>query len=208
MIGVMPSGRPPQVRRLAADQRDRALATVVGAFASDALLRWVWPEDRRYADCAQAFFGLLLDLRLAGGEVWAADEGLAVAMWDPPGGLYVTPAEDPWPALHATFTRTERDRWSAFDAAMAVPADAPPYWYLGVLATATDHQGLGLGSAVTAPVLAAADRAGQPAWLETMGERNLRFYARLGFTVQREADLPGGGPRCWLLRRDPGGAGG
>jgi ribosomal protein S18 acetylase RimI-like enzyme len=204
----MPAGPAPQVRRLDPADRDRALETVVAAFADDALLRWVWPEQERYAGCAPSFFGLLLDLRLAGGEVWAADGGRAVAMWDPPGGLYSTPTHDPWPPLQAGFTAAERQRWATFDAAVAVPADAPPHWYLGVLATAPGHQGQGLGSAVTMPVLAAADRAGQAAWLETMSARNLVFYDRLGFEVEREVDLPDGGPRCWLLRRDPRSPGG
>jgi ribosomal protein S18 acetylase RimI-like enzyme len=200
----MPARLAPEVRRLAPAERQCALSTVVEAFATDPLLRWVWPEDERYAACAPSFFGLLLDLRLAGGEVWTTEDCRAVAMWDPPGGLYATPGEDPWPPLQATFTAAERARWSAFDGAVAVPAGTPPYWYLGVLATAPGHQGTGLGSAVTAPVLAAADRAGQQAWLETMSERNLAFYDRLGFMVEREVDLPDGGPRCWLMRRDPG----
>jgi ribosomal protein S18 acetylase RimI-like enzyme len=204
----MAAGNPPDVRRLRPDQRDRAAATVVDAFATDPLLRWVWPEGERYAACAPAFFGLLLDLRLAGGEVWVADGSRAVAMWDPPGGLYARPAEDPWPRLQAAFTAGERARWATFDAAVAVPAGAAPYWYLGVLATAPDHQGRGLGSAVTAPVLAAADRIGQTAWLETMSERNLVLYDRLGFAVETEVDLPDGGPRCWLMRRDPRSHGG
>lgn len=197
------AGALPGVRRLALSERDRALAAVVAAFVRDPLLRWVWPPDERYAGCAPSFFGLLLDLRLGGGEVWAADGGAAVAMWDPPGGLYATPAQDPWPGLHATFDQPERDRWAAFDAAMAVPAGVPPYWYLGVLATDPAHQGRGLGSAVLGPVLAAADRTGTAAYLETMSEANVGFYARLGFAVDREVDLSEGGPRCWLLRREP-----
>ena len=46
-----------------------------------------------------------------------------------------------------------------------------PHWYLGVLATEPARQGTGLGRAVTAPMLAAADRAGLPAYLETASER-------------------------------------
>jgi ribosomal protein S18 acetylase RimI-like enzyme len=195
----------PEVRRLDPAERASAVATVVAAFATDPLLRWVWQEDERYAGCAPAFFGLLTDLRLAGGEVWVADGGGSVAMWDPPGGLYARPAEDPWPPMHATFTRAEQARWASFDAAVAVPMDAPPHWYLGVLATEPGRQGRGLGSAVVGPVLAAADRTGQDAWLETMSERNLVLYGRLGFEVAREIALPDGGPTCWLLRRRPGG---
>ena len=193
------------MRRLEPAHQARALASVVEAFAVDPALRWVWPEDTRYAGCATAFFGLLLDLRRQGGEVWAARGGAAVAMWDPPGGLYSAPAVDPWPALQDSFTRTERARWAMFDAALAVPPGVPAYWYLGVLATSPDQQGQGLGERVLEPVLDSADRTGTAAWLETMSERNVGFYARRGFEVAREVDLPDGGPRCWLMYREPRG---
>ena len=177
------------------------MRNVVAAFAVDPLLRWVWPDTDRYAGCAARFFGLLLDLRLMGGEVWVAGEGAAVAMWDPPGGLYAVPSEDPWPALHEDFTAEERERWAAFDTAVAVPADVGPYWYLGVLATDPAHQRRGLAAAVLDPVLAAADRTGTPAYLETASTTNVAYYARHGFTSVHEVDLAGG-PRCWLMRRE------
>jgi GNAT superfamily N-acetyltransferase len=198
----------PDVRRIEPAERDRALTCVVAAFADDPLLRWVWPDEARYADRGTAFFGLLLDLRRWGGEAWGADGGAAVAMWDPPGGLYAMPATSPWPALQATFTDEERRRWQAYDESLAVPADAGPHWYLGVLATDPARQGQGLGTAVVAPVATAADRTRTPAYLETASERNLAFYARLGFRPVRTVDLPDRGPRCWLLRREPQGTGG
>jgi GNAT superfamily N-acetyltransferase len=197
-----PDESPPDVRRLEPAERDRALTTVVAAFESDPLLRWVWPEDGRYASCAPGFFGLLLDLRRAGGEVWAASGGAAVAMWDPPGGLYRHPAEDPWPALQETFTDGERARWVVYEELMGGRGPAP-HWYLGVLATDPEQRRRGLAGAVVAPVLAAADRTGVPAYLETASAANVPFYARFGFAVEREVDLPDAGPRCWLLRRGP-----
>lgn len=204
MIGDMPAEQVYDVRRLEPAERDTALTSVLAAFSTDPLLRWVWPEDERYDGCAPGFFGLLLDLRRAGGEVWAAEGGRAVAMWDPPGGLYARPVEDPWPPLQAGFTEAERGRWATYDAALAVPPDALPYWYLGVLGTAPDSRRRGLGAAVLAPVLAAADRTRSAAYLETASDANLTFYGRLGFVVERVVDLPDDGPRCWLMRRDPG----
>lgn len=193
----------PDVRRCLHPDRERALATVVAAFRTDPLLRWVWPEDERYDECAPGFFGLLIDLRLAAGEVWVADDGDAVAMWNPPGGAYVPDPPDAWPALHDRFTDVERKRWEIFDSALAVPRDAGPHWYLGVLATIPARQGEGLGRAVAAPMMINADRVGLPVYLETMTERNLGFYRRQGFEVVIETDLPDG-PRCWLMRRPPG----
>jgi GNAT superfamily N-acetyltransferase len=196
-------GPPPAVRRCLPAERDRALATVIAAFASDPVLRWVWPSDERYDACAPAFFGALLDVRREAGEVWVADGGAAVAMWDPPGGLYLQVPEERWTRLREAYTPAERAAWAAFDAALSVPPEAGPHWYLGVIATAPDRQGQGLGRAVTTPVLAAADRVGLPAYLETATERNLAIYGRLGFAVEREVDVPGG-PRAWLMRREAG----
>ncbi len=196
-------GGVPEVLRCAPSGRERALATVVAAFAADPLLRWVWPDDERYAACAPGFFDLLVDVRLEGGEVWTADGGAAVAMWDPPGGLYREVPGERWTAAQRGFSQRERDCWHTYDEAMSVPKDAGPHWYLGVLATEPARQGTGLGRAVTAPMLAAADRAGHPAYLETASEGNVGIYRRLGFEPVRDVTMPDGGPTCWLMRRDP-----
>jgi GNAT superfamily N-acetyltransferase len=192
----------PDVRRCLPEQREPALSAVVDAFLIDPLLRWVWPADERYAACAPAFFGLLLDLRMASGEVWVADGGESVAMWDPPGGLYIPPGKQTWADMREGFSTVERERWATYDDALAVPEDAGPHWYLGVLATRPARQGTGLGRAVLAPILAAADRTHLTTYLETASDANLRFYGQLGFAPVREAEMPGG-PLCWLLRRDP-----
>jgi len=202
--------RVPTVRRCPPSGRDRALATVLAAFATDPLLRWVWPGQERYDGCAPTFFGLLLDLRIEAGEVWVAQPEYSedtaigsVAMWDPPGGLYLPAAAERWARVHAGFTAAERAAWAFYDDALGVPASAGAHWYLGVLATDPGRQGTGLGRAVATPMLAAADRAGLPAYLETASDTNVAIYRRLGFEVAREVDLPDGGPRCWLMRRDP-----
>jgi ribosomal protein S18 acetylase RimI-like enzyme len=202
--------RVPTVRRCPPSGRDRALATVLAAFATDPLLRWVWPGQERYDGCAPTFFGLLLDLRIEAGEVWVAQPEYSedtaigsVAMWDPPGGLYLPAAAERWARVHAGFTAAERAAWAHYDDALGVPASAGAHWYLGVLATDPARQGTGLGRAVATPMLAAADRAGLPAYLETASDTNVAIYRRLGFEVAREVDLPDGGPRCWLMRRDP-----
>lgn len=193
------------IRRCLPEQREHALSSVIDAFAVDPLLRWVWPGDQRYADCAPGFFGVLLDLRLAAGEVWVADGGDSVAMWDPPGGLYLADPKQPetrWADLHQGFSDVEVGRWATYDKALRVPQDAPAHWYLGVLATRRARQGTGLGRAVLTPILAAADRTHVTTYLETASDANLRFYGQLGFAPVREAEMPDG-PLCWLLRRDP-----
>ena len=191
------------MQRCPLTERDRALATAVSAFGVDPVFRWVWPARERYDELAPPFLGLLLDSRMAGGEVWTADSGAAVAMWDPPGGPYLPAPEESWAELKSRMTQREVSAWAVFGDAMGVPSTAGPHWYLGVLATEPARQGTGLGRAVSAPMLAAADRAGIPAYLETATTGNLAIYRRLGFEVAREVDVPDGGPRAWLMRRDP-----
>jgi ribosomal protein S18 acetylase RimI-like enzyme len=79
------------------------------------------------------------------------------------------------------------------------------YWYLWLLAVDPARQGRGIGGALLEPVLEGADASGLPCALETMTERNVRFYEKHGFGVVRQAPSPLGGPRCWAMRREPSG---
>ena len=51
------------------------------------------------------------------------------------------------------------------------------------------------------PVLDLCDRHGVAAYLETQNPVNVPFYERRGFVVSNEVEIPGGGPRMWLMRR-------
>jgi ribosomal protein S18 acetylase RimI-like enzyme len=77
-----------------------------------------------------------------------------------------------------------------------------PHLYLSVLGTDPSAQGRGIGSALLTPALAQCDADGVPAYLESSKERNVAFYARHGFRVTEELDLPRG-PRMWLMWREP-----
>jgi GNAT superfamily N-acetyltransferase len=76
-------------------------------------------------------------------------------------------------------------------------------WLLAILGVAPDRQHQGLGRAVVAPGLAAADREHLPAYLETQDPSNLSFYESLGFTTIAELELPHNGPMHYALYRPP-----
>ncbi len=199
----MTTPAPVEVRRLRADERDAAVTLVVDAFRADPQVRWWFPDDATYDDVAGRFFGVLLDLRLAGGEVWTAGGG-AVALWNPPGGNLLGPQESArrYGDVVAALPAPCAERVAALDEAVGAVLPGQAHWYLGVLATAVGRQGRGLASAVVAPVLAAADRAGLPAVLETGKEGNLGFYARHGFEPAEHVRVPGA-PSVWVLVRAP-----
>jgi len=82
--------------------------------------------------------------------------------------------------------------------------DAPePHWYLWVLGVDPPRQGQGVGSALLQPVLAQADTAGLPCYVETDKPINVPFYQRHGFEVVVEDDLPDGGFHFWTMKRAP-----
>ena len=87
--------------------------------------------------------------------------------------------------------------------AIARHALGEPHWYLAIVAVAPAEQGKGLGAKVLAPMLERCDAEGLPAALDTSAPGNVGFYERLGFVVHGEADVPGGGPHLWFMRRDP-----
>ena len=69
-----------------------------------------------------------------------------------------------------------------------------------------DRQGQGVGSAALRAALREADEMGLAVFLATQEERNVRFYARLGFEVIVDEVCPiGEGYRSWMMLREPGG---
>jgi GNAT superfamily N-acetyltransferase len=77
------------------------------------------------------------------------------------------------------------------------------FWYLQVLGVEPARQRQGVGSRLIAPILVRADVEMLPCYLETETERNVAFYAKLGFEVLNRLDFPGTPVHLWTMRRDP-----
>lgn len=105
-----------------------------------------------------------------------------------------------WASFRAEVGEGVWSRLRAYDDSVKANLPAPPFWYLGVLATHPDMQGRGPASAVLAPALAAADADGWDCWLETSTPSNGGFYARRGFTEAVPVTVPDGPPTWWLRR--------
>jgi ribosomal protein S18 acetylase RimI-like enzyme len=138
------------------------------------------------------------------GEIWVTERCESVAIWMPPG--HGGPSDDALERLAPAIARMFGDRLEAAHIAESVIRALRPevaHWYLATMGTRPEHQGRGLGSEVLAPVLARCDADNLPAYCDTSSERNVRFYARHGFDIVAETDVPDGGPHVWLLGRQP-----
>jgi GNAT superfamily N-acetyltransferase len=199
----------PLSRRLRSAERDAALEVLVEAFRTDPQLRWYFPDDESYDVGAPRFFGVLLDTRIEGGEVWVTEGsgGLAAAaLWIPPGGNLLGPevVEERYAEAIAGLPGPAPDRVAATDLLVDALLPREPHWYLGVLATHPAERGRGFASAVVAPVLAAADRAGFPVALETSTARNVDYYTRRGFATIGVREVAGpGSPTVRVMQRQP-----
>ncbi len=183
--------------------------------ASDVLARafhddpaWVWliPDDDRRRRLLPWLFRVGFEVTAA--EVWAT-EGVVrgAARWLPPG----RPAMRVGPTLRALVATPFRlgAATSPFLAygraveALRAKAEPGPHWYLAGIGVDPEAQRQGIGSALIAPGVEAAERDGLPTVLLTNNEANLPFYEQHGFVVVAEEDTPQGGPHGWAMVKAP-----
>lgn len=192
----------PRARRATAADLPRIADTLSGAFAPYDFVRSALPGER-YAERLRELYLLFGGLALRAGEVWVAGDGVAAALWQPPGAV---PLRDP--AADARLAELLGEGLERYLAAAEQNAEHRPagaHWYLDVLGTDPGRRRAGLATAVLTPVLHRCDAGGLVAFTDTSSEENLAFYARLGFGVCTEYDEPRGGSHVWMLERPPRG---
>lgn len=149
------------------------------------------------------FFGRF-DLRFVEhGWLWTIDDAQAIAAWIPPGGRdrYLEATVEASAELEP-LSADERPRWEAFWDWIDNQRPVGPHWYLEHVAVAEGLRGRGIGKVLVQFGCDAADRSGDPAFLVTSKERNVRFYERFGFRVMDVAAGPPGVPDMWFMLRE------
>jgi GNAT superfamily N-acetyltransferase len=162
-------------------EQERVIATVVSAFISDPVERWLWRGAWQYLTHFPVFVTAFGSAAFAADAVCTLEDFAAVALWIPPGAApdgdrIVTVLRDTVPAeQHAdAFAVLEQmDR--------AHPRRA--HWYLPWLAVDPRRQHAGLGSRLLERGLARVDADHLPAYLETPNPRTVPLYERHGFDV-------------------------
>jgi GNAT superfamily N-acetyltransferase len=201
---VTESRVPAPTARKATDGDVEKLATTLArAFDDDPLTVWLFPHDEPRRRKLPTFFRSLLRASLPFGEVYTTDDARCAAIWNPPGTFPMGWAKDA--RLGLVTTRLIGLRIATCAQGLMYFASHHPkdrHWYLQMLGTEPDAQSKGLGSAILAPVLERCDREGERVYLESSKERNIPFYARHGFAVSQEIQVPRG-PVVWAMWREP-----
>ena len=173
------------------------------AFYDDPAVSWIFRSDRKRLSQAERFWAIRLRHMAPQDEVYVTDDLAGAAVWTLPDRWHVSLRETAelgrmmlnprLPTLVRGLVRLE-----------TAHPQAPPHFYLAVLGTDPPKQGQGIGTALMQPVLDLCEQEGLPAYLESSKERNIDFYARFGFRVTGEVQLPRG-PKMWPMWSEPAG---
>jgi ribosomal protein S18 acetylase RimI-like enzyme len=190
------------VTRVAEDERDAALATIVAAFVDDPVERWLYPRIDQY----RAHFLLFVAAFGAGafehGTVWQLGSFSAVALWLGPG--IAADGDAIVQVLADTVSPDKHEDAFAVLGQMDSAHPAYPHWYLPWLGVLPRLQGSGLGGRLLEHCLRSVDESGLPAYLETPNPRTIPFYERHGFEPVAVASAGGCPPVTSMLRRGAG----
>ncbi|MBT8356628.1 MAG: GNAT family N-acetyltransferase [Deltaproteobacteria bacterium] len=63
------------------------------------------------------------------------------------------------------------------------------HWHLGPIGVLPSHQGLGIGSMLMERFCREVDACMAKAYLETEGDKNVRFYEKFGFKIVAESEI-------------------
>lgn len=191
-------------------QLEEGAAILAGAFQHDPLMNFLYPDSAHAPESPDRFYQATIRMGLRLGKVQATKGMEGLAIWISPGNNdfsfgslfrsgFLTAV------LFAGLRTLGRFmKMANFTEKVTKPIMARPHWHLMMVGVKPSQQGKGLGGKLLKPMLARADAEGLPCMLESGNERNLSFYKRHGFEVAAHFHIPDGGPRLWVMVREPG----
>jgi GNAT superfamily N-acetyltransferase len=178
-------------------------SALAAAFTDDPVFRWILPDDTARPVATRAFFDLVVEILAPHDDAWTTTGVTGAALWVPAGRAPMPDERaERFAAELAALCAPHENRILELVGLMDEQHPHNPHEYLWFLGVVPAAQGRGLGSALMAPVLERADRAGHPAYLEATSARNKALYERHGFHSGTPFAVAGG-PPMWPMWRDP-----
>jgi ribosomal protein S18 acetylase RimI-like enzyme len=172
--------------------------SLAAAFFDDPVFSWWIADDAHRREILPGFFGVIAEANLKHDEIYAADNLVGGAVWNPP---HVEDDEEMVAALAEVSGGYAETLFEVFELMMEKHPQEPHY-YLFFLGTRPEWQSRGVGSSLMRPVLQVCDERELPAYLEATDERNVQLYLRHGFELTGEIPLRDG-PSLWPMWREP-----
>lgn len=179
---------------------DKAITTLEFAFATDPVMRWLWPSPWTFHTTFSKFIDAVARDAFVQGTAQTVDDGRGVALWLPPGF-----AADDVALVQVILESVDPDLLtdlSEFSDMLREHHPVVDHWYLAVTGVDPYFQGMGLGSTLLRHALARCDQDGLPAYLEASTLRNRALYERFGFEEVGVIQA-GSSPQVWAMMRHP-----
>jgi GNAT superfamily N-acetyltransferase len=184
--------------RVTSDRLPLVVSMSARSFIDEAMFRWVLGEVDDPLSAVEAEFAALDAVAADLGCLWEAGDALGAARW-------VSPEAAPayWErasaytseglALAAYATDGGR-RYEILCECLHSREPSEPVWTLDILTVEPTQQRGGIGSALIEHGLGLARRSQCASFLDTSRAELVSYFARFGFVVTSEDDLPEGGP--------------
>lgn len=186
-----------RIARRSEESRIAHLMTL--AFAREPICRFQYPDPWDYAIHFPEFTRLYAGNAFEHGCAHTIGDGIAAALWLPPG---VHPDEEALTAhLERSVSPARLGPLMAMMEAMGKNHPEEPHWFLPLIGVDPFYHGQGHGSVLLRYRLAACDREGQLAYLDSSNPTNIPFYENHGFELLASIPLGSEVKMYPMLRR-------
>ena len=183
-----------------ASEFDHAIATLVLAFGTDPVARWMYDNPHDYLLHIPRLFRALGTSSFEAGAAQRTSDGHGVALWLPPG---VRSDEGPLEAVLAESIAGKKqvDVGNVFEMTEHY-RPTEPHWYLSLIGVEMLYRNKGCGATLLQHGLHQCDRQHRPAYLWSSNALNTSLYRRHGFEIMDTIQV-GSSPPIFPMLRQP-----
>jgi ribosomal protein S18 acetylase RimI-like enzyme len=168
-------------------------------FASDALIRWIFPDAANYLKSFDLWMQEFSKIAFENDLVYSEKNFAGASIWHPPDAKFDEAALAPtFDAIPEERLETVAKFFEEFE--KYHPDDA---WYLAFIAVDPSKQRKGIGSFLLKEALQMIDQRGDRAYLEASNEQNKALYERHGFVEIGKVQFEDSPPAFPMIREAP-----
>ena len=186
----------PKIVKASTADLERVKGVLKLGFASDALMRWVFPDASSYLNSFDKWMEEFSRIAFENNIVYSEENFYGSSLWHPPGIFFDSMVLEP------TFATIPEDR---IETAVRFFGEFEKYhpedaWYLPFIAVDPAQQRKGIGSFLLKEALQMIDQKGERAYLEASNEQNKALYERHGFVEIGRVQFPDSPPAFPMIR--------
>lgn len=186
----------PNILKAPSKDLERVKGVLKLGFASDALIRWIYPDAASYLKCFDTWMEEFSKIAFENNIVYSEENFYGSSLWHPPG------VEFDDSVLLSTFEFVPSDRIEVVTRFFEEfkkyhPKDT---WYLAFIAVDPAQQRKGIGSFLLKAALQMIDANGDRAYLEASNEQNKALYERHGFVEIGKVQFEDSPPAFPMIR--------